>query len=362
MNEIIDALFLQYLTFFPVQSLRTMVERAGGKAAFRALPSSELFSLGIEINLSEIDQFETVRSTRFLTEELKKMKTEGIRYLPEEDPDFPDRLLRIPDPPFGIFVRGKLPDPGEKAAAIIGARNCSGYGRESAFFFGRELALSGVNVISGMALGIDGYAGRGALEKEGRSYAVLGGGVDLCYPSSNVDLYRGLVSSGGIISERPPGYHARPADFPLRNRIISGLSDVVIVIQATEHSGSLITVDHAIAQGKDIFALPGRIDDPLSYSCNALIRSGALILTCTEDVLQALSIPSASETMKEKTLYLDKEEEAVFCCIKNGAHSPDELIEHSGLPFSEIAGILLKLEMKGAIVRNGSGGYVPKKA
>ena len=204
-----------------------------------------------------------------------------------------------------------------------------------------------------MALGVDGYAGRGALTKEGRSYAVLGGGVDLCC---------GLVSSGGIISERPPGYRARRTDFPLRNRIISGLSDVVIVIQASEHSGSLITVDHAIAQGKDVFALPGRIDDPLSYSCNALIRSGALIITCTEDVLQALSIESGTETMKEKPVYLDKEEEAVLYCMKKGARSPDELIEMSGLPFSEIASILLKLEMKGVISRNGAGGYVPKKA
>ena len=137
---------------------------------------------------------------------------------------------------------------------------------------------------------------------------------------------------------------------------------MVIVIQASEHSGSLITVDHAIAQGKDVFALPGRIDDPLSYSCNALIRSGALILTCTEDVLQALSIESGTETMKEKPVYLDKEEEAVLYCMKKGARSPDELIEMSGLPFSEIASILLKLEMKGVISRNGAGGYVPKKA
>ena len=362
MAESIDALFLQYLTFFPVQDLRRMVERAGGKKAFRALPPSDMFSLDVEVNLSQIEQFEAARNERFLAGEQEKMAALGIRYLPEEEPDFPEKLRGIPDPPFGIFVRGTLPDPGEKAAAIVGARNCSGYGRESAFFFGRELASAGVNVISGMALGIDGYAGRGALQKEGRSFAVLGGGVDLCYPSSNVDLYSGLVSSGGIISERPPGYHARPADFPLRNRIISGLSDVVLVIQATEHSGSLITVNHAIAQGKDIFALPGRIDDPLSYSCNALIRSGALILTCTEDVLQALSISRGGETMKEKPVYLDKEEEVVFSCMKKGAHTPDELIEMSGFPFSEIVGILLKLEMKGVITRNGAGGYVPKKA
>ena len=360
-DERIDLLFLQYLTFFPIDILRRMTEAAGGKAALRSLPGNALFSLGITPGLIQIEQYETARQPDFLKREEEQLMKKGIRFVSEDDPDFPARLKNIPDAPFGIFVRGILPDAEAPAVALVGARNCSPYGRESAFFFGRELANAGVNVISGMALGIDGYAGRGALEQEGRSFAVLGGGADLCYPASNVDLYRGLLERGGVISERPPGYRARQADFPLRNRIISGLSDIVCVIEAAEHSGSLITADHALQQGREVFALPGRIDDPLSYSCNALIRNGASMLTCPEDLLSALGRSVSGEHGKPKRVLLDKEEEALVSCMRSGELSIDGLIESSGLPFSEIASLLLQLEMKGVVTRGGGGTYLLKE-
>lgn len=359
-EALFDRLFLQYLTFFPISEVRKMLETAGGKAAFRKLPGAELYDLGTALSLTQCAQFDQVRNSSFLENELCRMEQLGVRYVPEDAPDFPGRLKDIPDPPFGLFVRGKLPDPKEKAVAIVGARNCSSYGRESAYFFGKELAKAGVNVVSGMALGIDGYAGRGALSGGGRSFAVLGGGVDLCYPAANVDLYNGLIESGGVLSERPISYRGRPADFPLRNRLVSGLSDLVVIVEAAEHSGSLITADLALLQGKDVFCLPGRIDDPLSYSCNALIKNGAFMLTCTEDLLQALGKAQAGETMKPKRVLLSKEEGALFSCMQRGHLTVDEMIAESGLPFSEIAGLLLKLEMKGAVARQGAGSYALK--
>ena len=207
---------------------------------------------------------------------------------------FPSRLRFIPDPPFGIYCRGPLlpPDPPpfpgieSPAAAVIGARLASGYGREQARRFSYRMASRGITIISGMARGIDGIAQTAALDAGGRSYAVLGCGVDICYPEENRSLYDRLLQQGGILSEYPPGTPPEARLFPLRNRIISGLADAVLVIEARKKSGTLITVDMALEQGRDVFALPGRVSDSLSDGCNRLIRQGAAPATCPEDLLE----------------------------------------------------------------------------
>ena len=203
-------------------------------------------------------------------------------------------IIEESDPPFGIYCRGPLlpPDPPpfpgleSPAAAVIGARLASGYGREQARRFSYRMASRGITIISGMARGIDGIAQTAALDAGGRSYAVLGCGVDICYPEENRSLYDRLLQQGGILSEYPPGTPPEARLFPLRNRIISGLADAVLVIEARKKSGTLITVDMALEQGRDVFALPGRVSDSLSDGCNRLIRQGAAPATCPEDLLE----------------------------------------------------------------------------
>lgn len=218
-----------------------------------------------------------------IAEELEKA---GIRFSCILEQGFPEKLRQIPDPPFGIYYRGGLPENGRPAAAVIGARLASGYGRDQARRFSQKIASRGIIVISGMARGIDGIAQRAALDEGGKSFAVLGCGVDICYPDENRDLYDRLLQEGGVISEYPPGTFPKAGLFPQRNRIISGLADLVLVIEARKKSGTLITVDMALEQGREVFALPGRVCDSLSDGCNRLIRQGAAPATCPEDILE----------------------------------------------------------------------------
>lgn len=218
---------------------------------------------------------------------------------------FPDALRHIPDAPLGLYWRGRLPAAERPALAIIGARMSSPYGRVQARDFAIELARNGIQIVSGMARGIDGIAGKAALEVSDDSYAVLGCGVDICYPTPNKELYDMLIARGGVISEFPPGTPATKRNFPQRNRIISGLSDAVLVIEAREKSGTLITVDVACEQGRDIYALPGRVSDSTSHGCNELIRQGAMIATSPDDLLTyyysdtAVRIRMERQTMEE---------------------------------------------------------------
>ncbi len=193
------------------------------------------------------------------------------------DNDYPKRLLYIPDPPIALFSYGKLPENNKLSVAVIGARQCSEYGAALAKELGEELGKNGINVISGMAVGIDSISQGAALASGGTSYGVLGSGADICYPDSSYGLYEKLKKQGGIISAYPPGTEPVAKFFPPRNRIVSGLSDAVVVIEARARSGTLITVNLALEQGRDIYAVPGRLGDELSAGCNGLIGHGARV-------------------------------------------------------------------------------------
>lgn len=220
--------------------------------------------------------------------ERKKLEHKGVRFVSRIDPEFPEKLKDIPNAPFAIYVKGDLPDPALPSVAIVGARMCSEYGRYMARQFGRGLALSGVQVISGMARGIDGIAQGAALEAGGKSFGILGCGVDICYPPENKAIYDAMLKNGGIISEYPPGMEPLANFFPMRNRIISALSDVLLVVEARQKSGTQITVDTALEQGREVLAVPGRVTDRLSDGCNYLISQGAGVATAVEDVLERL--------------------------------------------------------------------------
>lgn len=230
-----------------------------------------------------------------------RMRERGISLVTEGEPQYPQKLGRIPDRPYALYCAGKFPQEGKKAVALIGARDCTAYGRYMAEQFGAAFAKADVQVISGMARGIDGVGQTAALKAGGYSLGVLGCGVDICYPRENRALYETLLAAGGVCSEYPPGTEPRGILFPPRNRIISGLCDAVLVVEAREKSGTLITVDMALEQGREVYALPGRATDPLSGGCNRLIRQGAGLVLTPEELLEELTGESGAPKERGRT-------------------------------------------------------------
>lgn len=300
---------------------------------------------------------------------LKSIKSEyenllrtDIKYITYFDDEYPLKLKEIPDPPAVLFYKGELPSEHMPTVSIIGSRAATNYGISVAEYFGECLADEGIGVISGMARGIDGSAHRGALKtKEGKTYAVLGGGVNIVYPRENVHIYDEILDNrrGGIISEMLPGTQAISQNFPMRNRIISGLSDIVLVVEAREQSGSLITVDLALEQGKDIMAIPGRISDPMSKGCNMLIGAGARIAVTPSDVMEILNI-----FVKKTTIFPDKnintlakKEKIVYSTLDSAPKHLEEIVYQTGLPMQDVVSILLELEVKGFAVQISSNYY-----
>lgn len=295
-------------------------------------------------------------------EEYEKLKERGIHFVPFWEEEYPRRLLPLHGNPAALYVKGRLPEEESPAAAIIGARGCSHYGRQAAELLGYELSAAGVEVISGMALGIDGAGHRGALKAGGRTYAVLGCGVDICYPREHFPMYQEIGEKGGLISEYRPGEAPLSRNFPMRNRILSGLSDVIIVVEAREKSGSLITVDCGLEQGKEIFAVPGRMGDSLSRGCNQLIRQGAGVVTSPEDILEYFQIPGKKTVrIQEKTENgLAKKEKMVYSCLDLQPKFIDRIVEESGLSLGECLTLLLEMELRGIIVQTTSHCYAKK--
>jgi DNA processing protein len=251
------------------------------------------------LRAAEKERLAGLRRSFNLPEVEEGLRRAGVLFLPRGDDLYPDRLEQIPDPPPGLFARCRplCRDRLEailrrERVAVVGARAASRYGIDVAGMLGHDLGLTGVCVVSGMAMGIDAAAQRGALTTPGGSIAVLGGGVDSVYPAENHSLYRRLLRHGAVLSEYPPGSRPRPWRFPARNRIIAGISRAVVVVEARERSGSLITADFCLEQGGEVCAVPGSIFSDLSHGPNNLIREGALAVTAAEDLLGALGMVS----------------------------------------------------------------------
>ncbi len=225
-----------------------------------------------------------------------KFKDAGIDYYSIEHPLYPKRLRLIDSPPIGLFVKGSLPEEGRKAAGVVGSRTCSSYGRTACDLFCREFAKNKIDVISGMAVGIDACAHNSALAGEGKTYAILGCGVDVCYPAINYTLYEKIIETGGVISEFYPGTSPIAMRFPMRNRIIAGLSDAILAVEARRKSGTLITVGCALDQGKEVYSIPGRLTDKLSEGCNGLIAIGARIALSPKEMVDDIKKTAFEET------------------------------------------------------------------
>ncbi len=311
--------------------------------------------------------------------EYEKLEQQGIRFLTMSSEAYPERLRNIPDPPYGIYVKGEVPEEDVLSVAIIGARECSEYGRFVGGELGKVLGKNGVQVISGMARGIDGISQATCLEAGGTSYGVLGCGVDICYPSGNRKLYDRLLTQGGILSSYPPGTLPKAQLFPPRNRIVSGLSDVVIVVEARQKSGTLITVDMALEQGREVYVVPGRLTDRLSDGCNKLIKQGAGIILSPEDFLREMSecfpgmvpgmIPTRAMSPNQETEVADGKkqngalDQKVYEGIDFYPRSVEQIKEAAGvdIPYYQMQQILMKLCMTGQ-VRQVSTGFYEKNA
>ena len=263
-------------------------------------------------------------------------------------------LPHIPDPPKKLFIRGKLPAKRVKTVAIVGTRKPSAYGREIATKIASECAKNGIVVVSGLALGIDSIAHRAAIDSGGKTIAVLANGVDKIYPRSHEDLGQKILqTNGAILSEYPNNTPARPWQFLARNRIVSGLADAVAIIEAASRSGTLSTANHALDQGKEIFAVPGNITSPLSAGCNQLIKNGANPLTSVEDLLDFL-IPDRFEKQTQLFKGDTREENVILEFLsKNGTTSSDTIIKQTKLSASEFNQAITMLELEGLVLNNG---------
>lgn len=265
---------------------RKLMDHYGGAARIWELSDSEVMKDGI-MSSRQKEAFLKTRKFWNPEKEWERLKEKKISMVAYCDHNYPVRLRSLADRPFALYYKGTLPKDNVPSVAVIGSRMCTGYGRSVAGYYGSELAKRGIQVISGMASGIDGIAQKSALEHDGNSYGILGCGVDVCYPPSNRYLYEMLVDRGGILSEFPPGDAPEAGHFPMRNRLISGLADLILVVEARERSGTRITVNLALEQGKEVYAVPGRVQDELSMGCNLLIREGAGIALDVEDVAMA---------------------------------------------------------------------------
>ncbi|MFO7568259.1 MAG: DNA-processing protein DprA [Smithellaceae bacterium] len=309
--------------------------------------------------------------------ELEQVHQAGISIVTCRDEHYPERLMSVYDRPALLYVIGQL-DPQDISIAIVGSRQASAYGRYTTERISRELAMRGLTIVSGMARGIDSCAHRGALAAKGRTVAVLGSGLDVIYPPENKNLSAAIAEQGAVVSEYPPGTQPMPFHFPARNRIISGMSYGVVVVEAGEKSGSLITARLAIDQGRDVFAIPGAIDSAGARGTNSLIKQGAKLVDSVDDILEdilpqlerscaraaSLVCPAseAQEPLEKTDNQLNETDQTIVNILsKKRITHADEIISLSGLPPGDVLGSLSTLEIKG-IVEQHSGKFFTRKS
>ena len=296
-------------------------------------------------NIGDIDEY------------LKIVKENGIKVYTIHDNEYPENLKNIYDPPPVLYVKGELIKEDSLAVGIVGSRKASDYGLKAAQRIASRLAELGITIVSGMALGIDSAAHKGALMSKGRTIAVFGCGLKYVYPMTNYNLSKEILKSGALISEYPFDTEAYPAQFPARNRIISGMSLGVIVVEAGEKSGSLITADFALEQGREVFAVPGNISSPNSKGTNTLIKSGAKLVSNIEDIIEELNLniiySEKSNINNNVKLDISNEEGSVLAFLKEKGGSKDEIAAVTGLQPGKTMAALTKLEIKGLVQQIG---------
>lgn len=316
------------------------------------------------ISRKDVSSIISGRDSSRIEEEYGNMLSKGIKFTYKGHNAYPYKLENIYDAPYSLFYKGRLPDGSRKTVAVAGARNVSYSGSVISCKLGRQLAENGIQVISGLARGVDVGAQKGSLSIAGNStFAVMGCGVDICYPRQNIEEYMLIQESGGIISEYPPGMPPVAGNFPMRNRIISALSDGVLIIEAGEKSGSLITAEFGIEQGKDIFVVPGDIGNKLYYGSNKLIKNGAALVTSIEDIMDALGIfyDYNIETQKKKIeVVLETSEKIVYASLSLEPAHVSEIASRAGFGIQRTMEILIGLELKHFVSMAGNNYFAIK--
>ena len=291
-----------------------------------------------------------------IDEEIERARDAGIAIVPFTNPNYPARLRTIADPPPFLYVKGNILTDDDKAVAIVGSRSASEYGRRVARDLARGLASLGFTVVSGMARGIDGVAHQSALQAGGRTIAVLGSGVERAYPAEHDMLYRRIGENGAVVSELPIGTRPMAFNFPARNRLISGLSLGVVVVEATEKSGSLITATLAVEQGREVFAVPGEVGSSRSRGAHRLIRQGGKLVEGVDDIIEEIAPQlldrTSSATQREPRVLPQTASDAartIFALLQENTLQVDQVIERTGISAAQVLETLLDLELQGLL-------------
>lgn len=315
------------------------------------------------ISSKEYEILQNARDPERLKSEYDRMCQKNIHFCTVMDGDYPDRLKEIYSPPYALYYVGKLPTDSDFCISVVGARQCTYYGKSIAQEIGKMCAANHISVVSGMARGIDGISQSCAVDAGGKSFAVLGCGVDICYPPENRELFENIKTEGGVISEYSPGTAPLAKHFPARNRIISGLSDALVVVEAKEKSGSLITADFALDQGKTVYAVPGPVTSALSRGCNRLIKQGAEVFLSVGEMMDELKLNRNFEILTEEKskIKLETRENMVYSCLDLMPQTVDDIRKKTPMDVSEISAILMSLEMKDCVEVLSRNYYVKKE-
>jgi len=317
----------------------------------------ELTSAGLDRRA--LKNLMTTRSTVSLDGEMEKIERQRAKVLTWNDPTYPTRLLNIYDPPPVLYVKGEILDEDQWAVAVVGTRGATIYGKEATRQIAGGLARNGLTIVSGLARGIDSEAHRAALDAGGRTIAVLGSGVDVIYPAESRKLAQAVVERGALVSEYALGTRPEAGNFPPRNRIISGLSLGVVITEAGERSGALITADFALEQGREVFAVPGNIFRKKSMGVNKLIQQGAKPILSVEDILEELNLTMVSQQAEVRAVVPENETEAALLeYITADPVHVDEIGQKSGLPIAQVSSTLALMELKGMVRQVGGMNYV----
>ena len=318
--------------------------------------SADLKQSGLDSN--SVNAIASRRPKISLEAEMEKLERHAVKVLICHDPDYPSRLREIYDYPPVLYVRGSLLPEDEWYLAVVGTRRATAYGRQVTEEIVADLSRSKIAIVSGLAKGIDSIAHRTALESGGRSIAVLAGGLDTVYPSENTNLARSIIQQGALISEYPLGTRPKPDNFPRRNRIMSGLSLGVLVVEADETSGAMITARLALEQNREVFAIPGSILSPASRGTNHLIQEGAKLVRNYTDILEELNLMTIARQMELKEVIPSSDTESLL--LKQLSTEPahiDEVCRSSGLPMSTVSSTLAMMELKGLVKQIGTMNY-----
>ncbi|MBS4022441.1 MAG: DNA-processing protein DprA [Dethiobacter sp.] len=352
MDDTVYWLALSLVSELGARRIRRLVEYFGSARQAFSAGADELYLSGVAARAVEALLAERKRIEPYL--EWERLIGGGISLVTLFHPHYPQLLQQIYDPPTVLFYRGDLGILEMPCIAVVGARKATEYGKTVAFRLSADLARSGIAVVSGMARGIDTSAHQGALQSGGKTAAILGCGLDICYPPENLRLRERIAGSGVIVSEFPPGTQPKPAHFPLRNRIISGLSLATVVVEAGEKSGALITADCALEHGREVFAVPGSVNSPNSRGCHRLLKEGAALAENAGDILLELGLNAKNEIAK--TCELTPEQMKILVSMEFEPVHFDDLLVRCGVEASALAAAMVELELA-SIVRKMPGNY-----